>query len=54
MDNAHCFTLRELRQFCFRISITHDTTTTYYSQLSHADRFNRMGNSQQPYSNLVT
>jgi len=38
LDNAQCFTLRELCQFFF--GIRHVTTYSYYSQLSHAERFN--------------
>jgi transposase InsO family protein len=40
-DNAKCFVSRKFRQFCFGLGIKHITTTPYYPQPSHAERFNR-------------
>jgi hypothetical protein len=40
-DNAQCFKSREFRQFCFELGIRHITTSPYYPQPSHAERFNR-------------
>ena len=40
-DNALCFTSREFRQFCFWLGIKHVTTSPYYPQPSHAERFNK-------------
>jgi transposase InsO family protein len=40
-DNAKCFVSREFKQFCFGLGIQHVTTTPYYPQPSHAERFNR-------------
>lgn len=40
-DNAQCFTSREFRQFCFGLGIKHVTTSLYYPQPSHAERFNK-------------
>ena len=40
-DNAQCFTSREFRQFCFGLGIKHVTTSPYYPQPSHAERFNK-------------
>jgi hypothetical protein len=39
--NAQCFTSREFRQFCFELGANHVTTSPYYPQPSHAERFNR-------------
>ena len=39
-DYAPCFTSREFRQFCFGLRIKHATTSPYYPQPSHAERFN--------------
>jgi transposase InsO family protein len=41
MDNARCFIAREFQQFCFGMGIRHVTTSPYYPQASHAERFNR-------------
>jgi transposase InsO family protein len=38
-DNATCFTSHELQQFCFYLGIKPVTTTHYYLQPSHAERF---------------
>jgi transposase InsO family protein len=35
------FVSREFKQFCFGLGIKHVTTTPYYPQPSHAERFNR-------------
>jgi len=40
-DNAPCFTSRDFQQFCFEMGIKHVTTSPYYPQPSHAERFNR-------------
>jgi transposase InsO family protein len=40
-DNAQCFTSQEFRHFCFGLGIKHVTTSPYYPQPSHAERFNR-------------
>jgi hypothetical protein len=40
-DNARCFTPNEFQQFCFDLGIKHVTTSPYYPQPSHAERFNR-------------
>jgi transposase InsO family protein len=40
-DNAQCFALREFRQFCFKMGVKHITTSPYYPQPSHAERFNK-------------
>jgi hypothetical protein len=40
-DNASCFVSREFSKFCFKWGIRHVTTTPYYPQPSHAERFNR-------------
>jgi transposase InsO family protein len=40
-DNARCFTSREFRQFCLGLGIKQVTTSPYYPQPSHAERFNR-------------
>jgi transposase InsO family protein len=40
-DNAQCFTSREFRKFCFELGVKHVTTSPYYPQPSHAERFNR-------------
>jgi transposase InsO family protein len=40
-DNAQCFASREFWHFCFEIGVKHVTTTPYYPQPSHAERFNR-------------
>ena len=40
-DNAQYFTSREFRQFCFGLGIKHVTTSPYYPQPSHAERFNK-------------
>jgi transposase InsO family protein len=40
-DNAPYFVSREFRQFCFELGIKHVTTSPYYPQPSHAERFNR-------------
>jgi hypothetical protein len=40
-DNATQFTSRQFRNMCFTRGIRHITTTPYYSQPSHAERFNR-------------
>ena len=40
-DNATQFTSRNFRNFCFARGIRHVTTTPYYPQPSHAERFNR-------------
>jgi transposase InsO family protein len=40
-DNAQYFKSREFKQFCFELAIRHITTSPYYPQPSHAERFNR-------------
>jgi transposase InsO family protein len=40
-DNASQFTSRNFRLMCFARGIRHVTTTPYYPQPSHAERFNR-------------
>jgi transposase InsO family protein len=40
-DNAQCFVSREFKQFCFELGVKHITTSPYYPQPSHAERFNR-------------
>jgi transposase InsO family protein len=40
-DKARCFTSVEFQQFCFDFCIKHVTTSPYYPQPSHAERFNR-------------
>jgi hypothetical protein len=40
-DNAKCFVSGEFRKFCFSLGIQHITTTPYYPNPSHAERFNR-------------
>jgi transposase InsO family protein len=40
-DNAQCFMSREFRHFCFEMGVRHITTSPYYPQPSHAERFNR-------------
>jgi transposase InsO family protein len=40
-DNAAQFTSRQFRRICFARGIRHVTTTPYYPQPSHAERFNR-------------
>ena len=40
-DNASCFVSREFSKFCFKWGIRHVTTTPYYPQPSHVERFNR-------------
>jgi transposase InsO family protein len=40
-DNATQFTSRQFRNMCFARGIRHITTTPYYPQPSHAERFNR-------------
>jgi transposase InsO family protein len=40
-DNASCFVSREFSKFCFKWGIRYVTTTPYYPQPSHAERFNR-------------
>jgi hypothetical protein len=40
-ENAQCFTSRKFRQFCFELGVKHVTTSPYYPQPSHAERFNR-------------
>jgi transposase InsO family protein len=40
-DNATEFTSRNFRRVCFVTGIRHVTTTPYYPQPSHAERFNR-------------
>jgi hypothetical protein len=40
-DNASQFTSRDFRRMCFARGIRHVTTTPYYPQPSHAERFNR-------------
>jgi hypothetical protein len=40
-DNATQFTSRQFRNMCFARGIRHVTTTPYYPQPSHAERFNR-------------
>jgi len=39
-DSVQCFTSREFRQFCFGLGIKHVSTSPYYPQPSHAERFN--------------
>jgi transposase InsO family protein len=40
-DNATQFTSNNFRRMCFARGIRHVTTTPYYPQPSHAERFNR-------------
>jgi hypothetical protein len=40
-DKAKCFVSHVFRNFCFNLGIRHVTTTPYYPQPSHAERFNR-------------
>jgi transposase InsO family protein len=40
-DNATQFTSRQFRNMCFARGIRHITTTPYYPQPSHVERFNR-------------
>jgi transposase InsO family protein len=40
-DNVQCFTSKEFKQFCFELGVKHVTTSPYYPQPSHAERFNR-------------
>jgi hypothetical protein len=40
-NNAKCFVSQEFKQFCFGLGINQVTTTPYYPQPSHAERFNR-------------
>ena len=40
-DNARCFVSREFRHFCFEMGVKHITTSPYYPQPSHAERFNK-------------
>jgi transposase InsO family protein len=40
-DNARCFTSDDFQQFCFDLSLKHATTSPYYRQPSHAERFSR-------------
>ena len=40
-DNAQCFTSREFQHFCFELGVKHVTTSPYYPQPSHAERFNK-------------
>jgi transposase InsO family protein len=40
-DKAQCFVSREFKQFCFEMGVKHVTTSSYYPQPSHAERFNR-------------
>jgi hypothetical protein len=40
-DNAQCFVSREFRHFCFEMGVKHVTTSPYYPQPSHAERFNK-------------
>jgi transposase InsO family protein len=40
-DNAKSFVSDEFRRFCFSLGIQHVTTTPYYPNPSHAERFNR-------------
>jgi transposase InsO family protein len=40
-DNAQCYTSRNFRNFCFGSGIRHVTTSPYYPQPSHAERFNK-------------
>jgi hypothetical protein len=40
-DNAQCFASREFRHLCFEMGVKHVTTSPYYPQPSHAERFNR-------------
>jgi transposase InsO family protein len=40
-DNAKCFVSDEFRRFCFSLGIQRVTTTPYYPNPSHAERFNR-------------
>jgi hypothetical protein len=40
-DNGTQFTSREFRRFTFGLGITHFTTTPYYPNPSHAERFKR-------------
>jgi hypothetical protein len=47
-DNATQFTSRNFRRMCFATGIRHVTTTPYYPQPSHAERFNR-----QPRAALI-
>jgi transposase InsO family protein len=41
LDNAQCFASREFQHFCFEMGVKHVTTSPYYPQPSHAERFNR-------------
>jgi transposase InsO family protein len=40
-DNAQCFISREFQDFCFGMGMRHVTTSPYYPQPSHAERFNK-------------
>ena len=40
-DNVQCFTSQEFRHFLFWVGIIHVTTSPYYPQPSHEERFNR-------------
>jgi transposase InsO family protein len=40
-DNARCFTWNKFQQFCFGLGIKQITTSPYYPQPSHAERFNK-------------
>jgi transposase InsO family protein len=40
-DNAQCFTSTEFRKFYFELGVKHATTSHYYTQPSHAERFNK-------------
>ena len=40
-DNAQYFICKEFRQFCFGMGIKHVTTSPYYPEPSHAERFNK-------------
>lgn len=40
-DNTAYFTSHELENWCFSLGIKHVTTSPYYPQPSHAERFNR-------------
>jgi hypothetical protein len=40
-DNAQYFNSREFKNFCFEMGMKHVTTSLYYPQPSHAERFNR-------------
>jgi transposase InsO family protein len=39
-DNAKSFVTQKFKQFCLDPEIKHVTTTPYYTQPSHAERFN--------------